>query len=120
MQTYDLIVRNRTISPMSSDNTLVRTSVGVDRVRILADEEWMGYDINVAFENGALVSVPATPSETDYDGFAVEVTVEVPPEVLETVGPLQVTLYGVDGDRYIITRKSYPLTVVQEGDGARP
>lgn len=117
MQTYNLYVINRSVSA-TGDATLVRTSVGVDRVNVLIDsDEWSGFDLALVFENGPMVSVPVTASESEEDGYALEASCEVPPEVLEQEGRIQVTLHGTKQDgSHIITERAYPLSVVMEGD----
>ena len=50
MQTYELLVKERSVRPNSKDMTLVRTSIGIDQVHILFDNaEWLGFPITCTF-----------------------------------------------------------------------
>lgn len=115
MQTYTLNVIDRTITS-EGDNTLVRTSIGVDRVLFRFDSaEWMGFTLSVFFANGDVIEeVPLSVGPSD--DWACEGYCDVPSTVLEQVAPLHVTVVGVDGGgNRIITALSTPLTVRQEG-----
>ncbi len=119
MQTYDLLIKDRTITLTSDDNTLVRTSKGVDNVRLLFDsDEWLdSFDLSCAFINGETIAeVDITPQAATGDYLAT-CTVEVPDEVLTQTGALGVTVHGSDeNDNHIITARAFPLTVELEGD----
>lgn len=119
MQTYDLLIKDRAITLVSDDNTLVRTSKGVDSVRLLfASDEWLdGFDLSVAFINGQTIEeVDITPQASTGD-YLAECTVDVPDEVLTQTGALGVTVHGSDeNDNHIITARAFPLTVELEGD----
>lgn len=121
MQIYDLMVKDRAITLVSDDNTLVRTSKGVDSVRLLFDSaEWLdGFDLSVAFINGETISeVDIEPQAVANSVHLAECTVEVPDEVLTQTGALGVTVHGSDeNDNHIITARAFPLTVELEGDG---
>lgn len=118
MQTYELTVRERAITRTSNDPTMVRTSRGVDRLHILFDSpEWLDFDLSVAMYNGGvLVESPVTVIPLLGDHLA-ECYVDVPDEVLESLGALGVTVHGTDeNDNHIITERAFPFTVEQEGD----
>ena len=119
MQTYDLLIKDRTITLVSDDNTLVRTSKGVDNVRLLfASDEWLDdFDLSCAFINGeTIVEVDISPQASTGD-YLAECTVDVPDEVLTQTGALGVTVHGSDdNDNHIITARAFPLTVELEGD----
>ena len=120
MQTYDLLIKDRAITLVSDDNTLVRTSSGVDNVRLLfASDEWLdGFDLSCAFINGeTIVEVDITPQASTGD-YLAECVVDVPDEVLTQTGALGITVHGSDeNDNHIITARAFPLTVELEGDG---
>jgi hypothetical protein len=113
MQTYELEVTDRKIRAVSDDTTLVRTSAYVDEVKVVfASDEWLEFDqVSVAFSNHGIWEEPLY-----MDGDVGYCT--VPPEALENVGPLGITVHASDTNRHIITEKSFPLTVEQEGDHA--
>ena len=116
MQTYTLNVLDRTITS-EGDNTLVRTSIGVDRVLLRFDSaEWLGFTLSVFFANGdAIEEVPLSVSASS-DDWACEGYCDVPSTVLEQDNPLHVTVVGVDnGGNRIVTALSTPLIVMQEG-----
>lgn len=118
MQTYEITVRERAITRTSNDPTMVRTSRGVDRLHILFDSpEWLDFDLSVAMYNGGvLVESPVTVTPLLGDHLA-ECYVNVPDEVLESLGALGVTVHGTDeSDNHIITERAFPFTVEQEGD----
>ena len=118
MQIYELTVRERAITRTSNDPTMVRTSRGVDRLHILFDSpEWLDFDLGVAMYNGGvLVESPVTVTPLLGDHLA-ECYVDVPDEVLESLGALGVTVHGTDeNDNHIITERAFPFTVEQEGD----
>ncbi len=120
MQTYDLLIKDRAITLVSDDKTLVRTSIGVDNVRLLFDsDEWLnGFDLSCAFINGDVIAeVDITPQAVANSVHLAECTVDVPDEVLTQTGALGVTVHGTDeNDRHIITARAFPLTVELEGD----
>lgn len=118
MQTYELTVRERSITRTSGDQTMVRTSRGVDRLHILFDSpEWLDFDLSVAIYNGGtLIESPVTVTSLLGDHLA-ECYVDVPDEVLESLGALGVTVHGADEtNNHIITERAFPFTVEQEGD----
>ena len=120
MQTYDLLIKDRTITLVSDDSTLVRTSKGVDSVRLLFDSaEWLdGFDLSCAFINGeTIVEVGIQPQAVTDSVHLAECVVDVPDEVLTQTGALGVTVHGSDeNDNHIITARAFPLTVELEGD----
>jgi len=113
MQTYVLAVDNRTISLVSDDDTLVRTSRGIDEIRLeFADAEWADYDLSLALTNGSTVEIPITLEN-------MTCTVAVPDSILERDGPLGVAVHGTDdAGNHIITAHATPLTIEHEGDAA--
>lgn len=121
MQIYDLMIKDRAITLVSDDNTLVRTSKGVDSVRLLFDSaEWLdGFDLSVAFINGeTIIEVDIEPQAVEGSTHLAECVVDVPDEVLTQTGALGVTVHGSDeNDNHIITARAFPLTVELEGDG---
>lgn len=120
MQTYEILVKNRSVRANSVDTSLVRTSVGVDRAHILFDsEEWLSFPLTVTFANGdvmrtAAIVPTAIPDGTDW---VAEATCTIPFEVVRTVGRIRVTVQGTDSDgNHIITAKGSPLSVEEAGD----
>ena len=120
MQVYNLLVKDRTITLVSNDSTLVRTSKGVDSVRLLFDsDEWLdGFELSVAFINGETIEeVDIEPEAVAGSTHLAECVVEVPDEVFTQTGNLGVTVHGTDeNDNHIITARAFPLTVELEGD----
>lgn len=119
MQTYDLLIKDRSITLDSGDKTLVRTSKGVDSVRLLfASDEWLdGFDLSVAFINGQTIEEVDISPQASTGDYLAECTVDVPDEVLTQTGALGVTVHGTDeNDNHIITARAFPLTVELEGD----
>lgn len=116
MQTYTLNVIDRAITS-DGDNTLVRTSIGVDRVLLRFDSaEWLEFTLSVFFANGSVIEEAPLSVSASSDEWACEGYCDVPSTVLEQENPLHVTVMGVDGegDR-IVTALSAPLNVVLEG-----
>ena len=119
MQTYELLVKERSVRPNSKDMTLVRTSIGIDQVHILFDNaEWLGFPITVTFAQGNdVITVPVTVTELRNSEWVAETTVTVPYEVIDMVGSIRVTLQGTDAQgNHIITAKGSPLSVEEAGD----
>lgn len=120
MQTYEIIVQNRSVRGNSTDMTLVRTSIGIDQVHVLFDNaEWLDFPITITFAQGDdMVTQALTVSEvTGSTEWVAEATVTVPYEVIDMVGPIRVTFQGTDSDgRHIITAKGSPLSVEEAGD----
>ena len=120
MQTYELVVRNRSVKANSDDVTLVRGSVGVDRVHVMFDSaEWLDFPVTATFGNGdRIVTASATmEAVTDSDEFSAETTVDVPWEVVRKVGRIRVTLQGTDASgNHIVTAYGAPLSVEESGD----
>ena len=119
MQTYELLVKERSVQPNSADMTMVRTSVGIDKVHILFDNaEWLDFGITITFGNGnTLVTQPLVVSALADDLWVAEAECVVPWEVLQDVGNVRVTLQGTDSDdRHIITAYGAPLSVEEAGD----
>lgn len=119
MQTYELLVKNRAVKANSRDMSLVRTSVGIDQVHVLFDdEEWINFPVTITFAQGdSCVTQSLAISRTESSEWTAEATVVVPPEVTDKVGPVRVTLQGTDSEgRHIITAKGAPFTVEEAGD----
>lgn len=119
MQTYELLVENRSVRANSDDMTLVRTSVGVDQVHVLFDsEEWLGFPVSITFAQGdEIYTETLVLSELNDSEWVAEATVTVPYEVIDMVGPIRVTFQGTDSEgRRIITAKGSPLSVEEAGD----
>ena len=126
MQVYEIAVVGRAVLSNGGDTTLVRTSIGVDTMHVLFDSsEWLDFGVMATFTNGETsVTQSIVPSAIVSESYAAEATCEIPWEVIQDVGGIEITFYGTkqDGD-YIITEASgTPLTVVQEGvtDGSEP
>lgn len=123
MQTYEILVKNRSVKANSADTTLVRTSIGIDQVHVLFDNaEWLGFPVTITFAQGEsepvtdslLVSEIPNPVE-----WVAEAHATIPWEVIDENGPIRITLQGTDSQgRHIITAKGAPLAVVEAGDVA--
>lgn len=119
MQTYELLVKERSVRPNSNDMTLVRTSIGIDRVHILFDnDEWLDFPISCTFAQGEdIITIPLTVRPLSGSEWVAEATVTVPYEVIDMTGAIRVTLQGTDSQgRHIITAKGSPLSVEEAGD----
>jgi hypothetical protein len=120
MQTYEILVRNRSVIPNSDDMSLVRTSIGIDQVHVLFDSaEWLGFPVKVTFAQGEdIVTQSLVLNEvTNSDEWSAESTVTVPYEVIDMVGPIRVTFQGTDSSgNHIITAYGTPLEVEEAGD----
>jgi hypothetical protein len=120
MQTYELLIYDRAIKALSDDTTLVRTSRGVDEIKLYFDSpEWLeGFDLSVAFKNGeTLEELPLDLTEIVGGDYLAQATCEVPDSVLLEAGRLGVTVHGVSaGGDHIITERAFPLVVELEGD----
>lgn len=120
MQTYEIIVSGRAVKANSADTTLVRTSIGIDMVHVLFDnEEWTDFPVRVTFANGStLVSTSLTLTEIDAPEWAAEAECAIPWEVIQDLGGIRITFQGTDASgNHIITEASgTPLTVVEAGD----
>ena len=122
MQTYEILVRERSVLPNSADMTLVRTSIGIDQVHVLFDNsEWLDFPISITFGNGdTIITQSLTVSAlTNIDGWVAEGTCVIPWEVTQDLGAIRVTLQGTDSSgNHIITAYGAPLTVEECGDTA--
>lgn len=119
MQTYEILVRNRAVLPNSQDMTLVRTSVGIDQLHILFDnDEWLNFPVTVTFASvDDMVTQPCLLSPVNSDEYVAETYVTIPWEVIDENGVIRVTLQGTDSDgRHIITARGTPLMVEESGD----
>ena len=119
MQTYEILVKNRAVVGNSKDMTLVRTSVGIDQVHVLFDnQEWLDFPITITFAHGdARVTKSLVISGVTSSEWVAESTCDIPWEVIETTGPIRVTLQGTDSEgNHIITAKGAPLAVEEAGD----
>ncbi len=126
MQTYELLVKNRAITALSEDTTLVRTSRGVDQVRVyFDDDEWLNnaHVTVIYFINGdVMLGAAFYPQAITGGEHKAQATVEVPDEVLRNEGPLGVTVQyrNESEDVHLITAKAHPLTVELEGEAEGP
>lgn len=122
MQNYEIIVSGRSVRANSADTTLVRTSIGIDKLHVLFDsEEWLSFPVKVTFANGeTLVTASLTLSSLESDEWAAESECAIPWEVIQDLGGIRVTFQGTDSSgNHIITEASgTPLTVVEAGDVA--
>ena len=119
MQTYEILVKNRAVVGNSRDMTLVRTSVGIDRVHILFDNaEWLDFPITVTFGQGdTMITEALVVSGLDSVEWVAEASCDIPWEVINKTGPIRVTLQGTDSSgNHIITAKGAPLAVEEAGD----
>lgn len=120
MQTYEILVQNRAVKPNSRDMALVRTSVGIDQVRVLFDNaEWLEFPITATFGHGDDIVTQgiAVTELSESDGWVAEAYVTVPWEVIDENGEIRVTFQGTDSrGRHIITAKGAPLSVIEAGD----
>lgn len=120
MQDYIIGIRNRMVVVESDDPTLVRTSSGIDRIRVrIYDAEWLDFDSSLALAIGGTVYEQALDFEEAEAEWVAEAVVPVPDAALDTAGVMSVAVHGVDGsNRHIITVYAAPLTVEMEGDHA--
>ena len=123
MQTYELLVSGRAVRANSNDTTLVRTSVGIDQVHVMFDDaEWLDFPLTITFSQAGVEPVTQSLVVNTLAGestWKAEATVTVPYEVIEMVGPINVTIQGTDSQgRHIITAKGAPLSVEEAGDVA--
>lgn len=123
MQTYEILVRERSVLPNSADMTLVRTSVGIDQVHVMFDNaEWLDFPISITFGNGDTVITQSltTSAISGSDEWVAEGTCVIPWEVIQdSTESLRVTLQGTDsGGDHIITAYGAPLKVEECGDTA--
>lgn len=122
MQTYEILVRERSVLPNSADMTLVRTSIGIDQVHVMFDNaEWLDFPVSITFGNGDTIITQSltTSALTDIDGWVAEGTCTIPWEVTQDLGAIRVTLQGTDSSgNHIITAYGAPLTVEECGDTA--
>jgi len=122
MQTYEIIVSGRAVRSNSADTSLVRTSIGIDKIHVLFDNvEWTQFPVRVTFANGdTLVSTSVTLTAIDAPEWAAEAECVIPWEVIQTLGGIRVTFQGTDatGNHIITEASGTPLTVVEAGDVA--
>lgn len=120
MQTYEIIVSGRAVHANSADTTLVRTSIGIDKIHVLFDnEEWTAFPVRVTFANGdTIISTSLTLTEIDAPEWAAEAECAIPWEVIQDLGGIRITFQGTDASgNHIITEASgEPLSVVEAGD----
>ena len=120
MQTYEIIVSGRAVHANSADTTLVRTSIGIDKIHVLFDnEEWTAFPVRVTFANGdTIISTSLTLAEIDAPEWAAEAECAIPWEVIQDLGGIRITFQGTDASgNHIITEASgEPLSVVEAGD----
>jgi len=123
MQTYELIVKGRAVHANCADTTLVRTSIGIDKIHVLFDNsEWLAFSLSVTFAQGSgtserKVTTSITPATISGSEWVAEAECLIPYEVIEMVGEIRVTFQGYDTDgNHIITAKGAPLYVEEAGD----
>jgi len=120
MQTYEIIVSGRAVHANSADTTLVRTSIGIDKIHVLFDNtEWTAFPVRVTFANGdTIISTSLTLTEIDAPEWAAEAECAIPWEVIQDLGGIRITFQGTDASgNHIITEASgEPLSVVEAGD----
>lgn len=120
MQTYEMLVKERSVRPNSKDMTLVRTSVGIDQIHVVFDsDEWIGFPITVTFCNGDTMVTQSMDVRriAGSDDWSLEGTCVIPHEVIQRTGPIRVTFQGTDSEgRHIITARGAPLYVEEAGD----
>lgn len=124
MQTYELLVKGRAVKANSADTTLVRTSIGIDKIHVLFDnDEWLDFALSVTFAQGtgsnqSKVTTSITPSLiTGSSDWVAEAECLVPWEVIDMTGPIRVTFQGTDASgNHIITAAGAPLFVEEAGD----
>lgn len=120
MQTYEIIVSGRAVHANSADTTLVRTSIGIDKIHVLFDNtEWTAFPVRVTFANGdTIISTSLTLTEIDAPEWAAEAECTIPWEVIQDLGGIRITFQGTDASgNHIITEASgEPLSVVEAGD----
>lgn len=124
MQTYILGIHDRALAAESADTTLVRTSKGVDEIKVrVYSGEWLeafSLAIDLYHDGETPVEIPLSLSTSTDTDWLAEATVSVPDSVLTTAGALGVTVHGYRDTDHIITERAYPLTVAHEGDGIGP
>ena len=119
VQTYELLVSNRTIKANSHNMTLIRTSIGIDQVHILFDNaEWLDFPVTITFaQNEDVITLPLVLTTVDSDNWVAESIVTIPYEVIDMTGSIRVTVQGNDANgNHIITAKGAPLSVKEAGD----
>ena len=119
MYTHELLVVDRSVRPNSKSMSIVRTSVGIDDVRILFDDpEWLEFPVTITFASEQdTVTQTIVLSEIQDSQYVAEAYATIPWEVLDENGSVRVTLQGTDSQgRHIVTAKGEPLSVVEAGD----
>jgi len=123
MQTYELTVKGRSVHANSADTTLVRTSIGIDKIHVLFDnDEWLDFALSVTFAQGSgsseqKVTTSITPQVLSNSQWVAEAECVIPWEVINMVGPIRVTFQGFDTNgNHIITAAGSPLSVEEAGD----
>lgn len=119
MQTYEILVRGRAVYSNSEDTTLVRTSIGIDKIHVMFDNaEWLDFALTVTFAQGETkVTSSLTPTVLDGGEWVAEAECLIPWEVIQMTGPIRVTFQGYDAnDNHIITAAGSPLSVEEAGD----
>jgi len=97
----------------------VRTSSGVDVLHVLFDgDEWLAFPLTATFGNGGVTrTIPMVVTALAGSEWAAESSVQIPWEVLRSVGDVRVTIQGTDASgNHIITARGAPLSVEEAGD----
>ena len=124
MQVYMLNIADRRVTA-EGDSTLVRTSSGVDVLRLLFyDEEWLGFSLECVLSSGGTVAVIGdafTLSSGDDTAHVASKELPIPDWVLVEEGLVGVCVHGSNGTGdHIITEASWPLEVRREGIASSP
>ena len=122
MQTYELLVTNRAVLGNSEDMSVVRHSIGIDKIHVMFDNaEWLDFGIEAVFGYGDdLIVVPleVTPI-ADSEDWVAEAECVIPWEAIASEqSSIRVTFRGINvetGD-YIITEAASPIGIDQSGD----
>lgn len=121
MRTREVTVTGRAISP-NGDNTLIRTSVGVDQLHVLFDAaEWLTFaDVHATFRHGdAMISTQLTLTEIDSVDWSAEATCLIPWEVMQETGDVELTFQATNAStgEHVITQDTGGIfQVVEEGE----
>lgn len=121
MRTREVTVTGRTIAA-NGDNTLIRTSVGVDQLHVLFDaSEWLTLaNVHATFKHGStMISTALTLTAVDSLEWSAEATCIIPWEVMQTTGDVELTFQATDSEtgEHIITQDTGGiLQVVDEGE----
>lgn len=122
MQTYELLVVNRSVLGNSEDMSVVRHSIGIDKIHVMFDNaEWLDFGIEAVFGYGDdLIVVPleVTPI-ADSEDWVAEAECVIPWEAIASEqSSIRVTFRGINAETgdYIITEAASPISIDQSGD----